>query len=410
MAGRDLPGKRAGQIGQLRRGAVALGDEQLARRATRCRPRGRRRRSPPRSRRRSSSRPCRRRRPRRRARRTRGRSRSGRRSPAGSRRRARSPPTGRRWGSRRAGRRARRGSPPGRSARAWPGPGRSGSASRAPCPARLREWLSWTQSTPGSTSARNVSAKNPRASPNFRGASRTGPSRRVGTVSMTAKEARGRRRRNPSPMKRTLTPPSAGPTDGHQTPLRLHPGSLRRLLALPEGRRPVHRRPPRRGRLPDRRGARPPREHLELDRRALLPGARLRGLPGAPGLGARGVPPPLGRAARRPGERHAAVLARPHGVRGCARRRPRQRRGDRAQAVPPRRRGRDRRDRRRGEDPDRGHRPDGVLRLLPAPPADAARPPGRDRRQPVAGGAGPPGPDRRARRSSSACPPAGRIR
>ena len=45
-------------------------------------------------------------------------------------------------------------------------------------------------------------------------------------------------------------------------PLRLHPGALRRVLALAEGRRAVHRRPPRRGRLPDRRGARAPREHL----------------------------------------------------------------------------------------------------------------------------------------------------
>ena len=75
-------------------------------------------------------------------------------------------------------------------------------------------------------------------------------------------------------------------------PLRLHLVALRRVLALAEGRRAVHRRPPRRGRLPDRRGARAPREHVVLDRRALLAGARLRGLPGAPGGRARGVPPP----------------------------------------------------------------------------------------------------------------------
>ena len=45
-------------------------------------------------------------------------------------------------------------------------------------------------------------------------------------------------------------------------PLRLHPGALRRVLALAEGRRAVHRRPPRRGGLPDGGGARAPREHL----------------------------------------------------------------------------------------------------------------------------------------------------
>jgi hypothetical protein len=78
---------------------------------------------------------------------------------------------------------------------------------------------------------------------------------------------------------------------------------------------------------------------------------------------------------RRGGDRRgAAVLARPHRVRGGARRRPRQRRGHRAQACALRRRGGDRRDRLRREGADRRHRPDGVLRQLPAPPADAARP------------------------------------
>ena len=103
-------------------------------------------------------------------------------------------------------------------------------------------------------------------------------------------------------MKRTAhrrLPPR--PTDGHQTLSSLHPGSLRRVLALAEGRRAVHRRPSRRGRLPDRGGARAPREHLELDRRALLAGARLRGLPRAPGGRPRGIPPPPRRAARRAG-------------------------------------------------------------------------------------------------------------
>ena len=74
--------------------------------------------------------------------------------------------------------------------------------------------------------------------------------------------------------------------------LRLHHRALRRVLALPEGRRALHRRPPRRGRLPDRRGAGPPRRHLFLHRRALLPGARLRGLSRASAGGDRGVPAP----------------------------------------------------------------------------------------------------------------------
>ena len=51
------------------------------------------------------------------------------------------------------------------------------------------------------------------------------------------------------------------------------------------------------------------------------------------------------------------------------------------------------------EGADRRHRPDGVLRLLPAPPADAARHPRRDRRLAVAGGALAARPHRRARRS-----------
>ena len=84
----------------------------------------------------------------------------------------------------------------------------------------------------------------------------------------------------------------------------LHHGALRRVLALAEGRRPLHRRPPRRGRLPDRRGARAPREHLVVDGRALLPGARLRGLPRASAGGDRGVPQP--RAPRRTAARAAS--------------------------------------------------------------------------------------------------------
>ncbi len=54
-----------------------------------------------------------------------------------------------------------------------------------------------------------------------------------------------------------------------------------------------------------------------------------------------------------------------------------------------RRRGVRRRDLRVHARARRRHRPDGVLRQLPAPPADAARHPGRHRREPVAGGAQP---------------------
>ena len=81
-----------------------------------------------------------------------------------------------------------------------------------------------------------------------------------------------------------------GPHGRAPEPLHVHPGALRRMLALAEGRGAVHRRPPRRGGLPDGRGAGAPREHVELDGGALLAGARLRGLPGAPGRGARRVP------------------------------------------------------------------------------------------------------------------------
>ena len=59
----------------------------------------------------------------------------------------------------------------------------------------------------------------------------------------------------------------------------------------------------------------------------------------------------------------------------------------------------DRGDRLRREGARRGHRPDGLLRQLPAPPADAARPARRRRRQPVAGGAQPARAHRRRARS-----------
>ena len=118
-------------------------------------------------------------------------------------------------------------------------------------------------------------------------------------------------------------------------PLQVHPGALRRVLALPEGRRPVHRRPSRRGRLPDRRGAGTSREHLELHGRALLPGARLRGFSRAAGGRPRGIP---ARARQELGERrldrlHAAVLARPERVRDGPDGRSPERRGDRPQGL-----------------------------------------------------------------------------
>ena len=84
-----------------------------------------------------------------------------------------------------------------------------------------------------------------------------------------------------------------------------------------------------------------------LDRRALLAGARLRGLPRAPGPAreeyrrrvAAGLTGDAGGVGR------AALLARPERVRDRAGRRPRQRRGDRAQDLALGRRGGDRRDR-----------------------------------------------------------------
>ena len=203
-----------------------------------------------------------------------------------------------------------------------------------------------------------------------------------------------------------MPPGRQGPPD----PVRLHHVALRRVLPLAEGRRAVRRRPSRRGRLPHGRGAGAPRQHVLLDRRALLAGARLRGLPGAAGGRARGVPPRPPPAAARAETRGAAVLARPEPVRVGGRRRPRQRRGDGAAGLALRGRGRDRADRHRRARADRRHGPDGLLRLLPAPPADAARHPRGDRGVAVAGGALPARPHRRAARSSSASRPAARIR
>ena len=95
------------------------------------------------------------------------------------------------------------------------------------------------------------------------------------------------------------------------------------------------------------------------------------------------------RAERRRGGRAgrpAAVPDRPDRVRGRARRRPRERRGDRAQGRPRRGDRRGRPDLARGADRALRHRPDGLLRQLPAPPADAARPARRGGGQPEPGG------------------------
>ena len=141
------------------------------------------------------------------------------------------------------------------------------------------------------------------------------------------------RERRAGPAKWTAVTKTATKIPPAQEPLRVHPGALRRVLALPEGRRPLHRRPSRRGGLPDRRGAGPASEHLVIDGGALLPGPRLRGLPRASAGRDRGVPHDDRRRQRRR-QRRRALLLRPLRARGLARRRLREPRGNRAQADP----------------------------------------------------------------------------
>ncbi|CAA9484726.1 MAG: Transcriptional regulator, partial [uncultured Solirubrobacteraceae bacterium] len=187
-------------------------------------------------------------------------------------------------------------------------------------------------------------------------------------------------------------PGRSGPPD----PFGVHLLALRRVLALAEGRGPVRRRSPRGGGLPHGGGARPPCQHVVVDGGALLAGARLRGLSRAPGRRARGVPPVGPSGLRRHRRRcRPVVLARPQPVRVGGGRRPRQRGGDRPARLARRRRdggGGHRGGRARAR---RRHRPDGVLRVLPAPPADAARRARGDRGVAVAGGALAPRPHRR---------------
>ena len=193
-----------------------------------------------------------------------------------------------------------------------------------------------------------------------------------------------------------------------QEPFRLHPGALRRVLALPERCGPLHRRSSRRGSLPHRRGAGQESEHLVIDGGALLPGPRLRGLPGAAAGGDRGVPHDDRRRRRR--QRRRPLLLRPLRARGLAQRRLLQPRGNRAQTDPRAGRRLGRRARHRAAHRDRRRRPDGLLRQLPAPHPQPARHPRRDRRQrpaasPCSGSAG-----STRTRSSSPSPPAAPTR
>ncbi len=184
----------------------------------------------------------------------------------------------------------------------------------------------------------------------------------------------GRTRRTTAPMRRLATPhreATGGRRRRAPEPFAVHPDPLRGVLALAEGRGAVHRGPSRRGCLPDRGGARASRQHFQLDRRALLASARLRGLPRAAGGGARRVPSHArSPAVHGPSETlRAAVLTRSERVRDGPGGGPSERRGDRAQGVPPGGGCPDRGDRERGEGARGGHRPDGVLRKLPAPSA-----------------------------------------
>ena len=197
----------------------------------------------------------------------------------------------------------------------------------------------------------------------------------------------------------------AGPRKRHQRapePLQVHPGALRRVLALAEGRRPVHRRPSRRGRVPDRRGARAPREHLSSTRScASRRRSASRASPSCRPPRARNTaactrrPPRSGHGASSTplfsldqNEFESALAADHVNVEDTARKVSRSSVEAVIDAIVERREGARRR-----------NRPDGVLRQLPAAPADAARSARRGRRQPLAGGARPARPDRRRARS-----------
>ena len=315
----------------------------------------------------------------------------------GRRPRARRPPTRRTSASRGAGRRRRRARARGRPGRACPAPDASGSGCRAACPGASASGCPGRTPWGRRAGARRRRGMSPRRSRvRRRGRSvRAGRGRRVGCQGVALREeVRERPSKDRLAMPRTATMPPAA--RGHQT---LSTYISARFDEFSRSQKDV---------------AQYVVDHLDevafhtaeelarrantssLDRRALQPGARLRGLPGAAGGGARGVPPPPpdARRRRRPATPlfsldqspfEQAVAADHVNVEDTARR-----------VSPLRGRGRDRGDRRRRADPDRRHRPDGVLRLLPAPPADAARRARRDRRVAVAGSAVAAGTDRRA--------------
>ena len=147
---------------------------------------------------------------------------------------------------------------------------------------------------------------------------------------------------------------------------------------------PVHRRPSRGGRV-----------HLRRSWRG-VPTPRARRSSGSPRHSASRAfrsfsrPRATSTAARGGGHRHARPDHRhrcSRSTRPCSR--PRsppttRRRGDRAQGRPRGGRGRRRPDLPRRSHRALRHRPDGLLRELPAPPADAARPPRRGGREPRA--------------------------
>src|SRR3954468_14312461 len=138
----------------------------------------------------------------------------------------------------------------------------------------------------------SVPAHIPRRPPTLSARARCDPAGRASfNGPLAAADGKGVRA---GPSKQALAPAALRyADDDSRVALHLHPGPLRRLLSLAEGRRAVHRRPSRRGRLPDGRGAGAPRQHVLEHRRALLAGAGLRGLSRAAAVRPRGVPPAL---------------------------------------------------------------------------------------------------------------------
>ena len=278
-------------------------------------------------------------------------------------------------------------------------------------PWREREWLSCTKSVgmpyAVATSARNVSTKKPRSSPCTVGASRTSPSSRVSSRCIAGRRLGGGRRKIASPCRGP--PPCPRPPAAIRRFPRTSPHASR------SSRAPRRTSPSTSSTTSTRSPSTPPRNSPAAPTRAARTVVRFSqalGFEGFPELqeAAREEYRHHHRTAKTPEPADAAVQPRPVTVRAGRRRRSRQRRGHGAARQPLRGRRRDRGDRRRREDPDRRHGPDGVLRLLPAPPADAARRPRRDRGEPEPGGAVPARPDRRAHAGDRAVAPAARTR